>query len=201
MRVGDSAIALYIQNHFKNLLTSLLLFAIGVFGGSLYCVTMPASETESLRTVFTGAQGLFSVSESLRVFTATFLNYLQLWILLSLCGTCFLGTLLAPVLIGLRGFVCGFCISLFILLFSNRAVAAVALGILPQMLLVLPAMQMLCAGAATHVQTLNGITDRARRRTQFLSYCAYCLLFLIVFAAAALYEGYIGWGWVRRLLS
>ena len=66
MRVGDSAIALYIQNHFKNLLTSLLLFAIGVFGGSLYCVTMPASETESLRTVFTGAQGLFSVSECLR---------------------------------------------------------------------------------------------------------------------------------------
>ena len=201
MRVGDSAMTLYIQSHFKNLLTSLLMFTVGVLCGSLYCVTMPAQETEALRAVFTGADGLFAVSDSLRVFTAAFLNYLQLWILLSLCGTCFLGVLFAPVLIGLRGFICGFCISIFMILFTNRGMAAAAIGLLPQMLLVLPAMQMLCAGAAAHVQNLDSITDRARRRAQFFSYCAYCLLFLIIFAVAALYEGYVGWRWICRLLS
>lgn len=201
MRVGDSTATLYIQKHFKNLLVSLVVFAVGVLCGSLYCTAVPADETEALRTAFTGTDGLLSVTDSMRVFTATFLNYLQLWVLLSLCGTCFLGTLLAPVLIGLRGFVCGFCVSLFLLLFSNRGMAAAAFGLLPQMLIALPAMQMLCAGAEMHVRNMANITDRAQRRTQFISYCVYCLLLLIVFAAAALYEGYVGWSLIRRLLS
>lgn len=201
MRGSNSIISEYIQRYAPNLLATLLVFTIGVLCGSFYCVSLGSAETEQLRTVLEGANGLLTASDAFSVCMQAFRQYLQLWILLSLCGACFLGTLFAPVIIGVRGFVCGFCVSVFCLLFSYQGLLAAALGLLPQTLLVLPTMQMLSAGAATHVRALKNVPDRLQRRAAFLSYCALCLLLLAVFALAALYEGYVGWPFICRLLA
>ncbi len=201
MRVYGDALAQYIQKNARNLLCSLLLFSLGIIGGSFYCATLAPAQMQELQLMFSGGDGLFASADTFAVFRASLAQYLQVWLMLSLCGTCFLGVLLAPVFVGVRGFVCGFCVSLFWLLFSYRGLLAALLGLLPQMLLLLPAMQMLCVAAAVQVHTASSLQGRAERRLCFVTYAGFCLVLVLVFVAAALYEGYAGWRLILQLLA
>lgn len=201
MRVGGRFFEQYIHSHFRLLLLLLFLFGAGIIGGSLYAASLPQAEAEALYGVFDSRDGLLCVSDSRRVFTAAFLNVLQLWVLMSLCGMSVIGIPFAPLLLGMRGFVCGFSIAVLVLLYGYQGLGAAAAGLLPQMLLLLPAMQMLCVGAIRQAHAAGQGIDRVSRRSRFISYCGFCLVFLAVFTIAALYEGYVGWVLVLKILA
>ncbi len=200
MHVGGQFLDQYIRNNFRLLLLSILLFTAGVLFGSLYAASLPQAEAETLYGVFDTQNGLLAVTDSRRVFYAAFLNALQLWVLLSLCGMSVIGILFAPLLLGVRGFICGFSVAALLVLYGYKGLGAAAAGLLPQLLLVLPAMQLLCVGAIRQARAAQ-LTDRALRRSRFLSYCVFCLVLLLLFALAALYEGYAGWLLILKILT
>lgn len=201
MHVGGHFLDQYIRNHFRLLLFLLLLLAAGVIFGSLYAASLPQAEAQALYAVFDKQEGLLAVTDSRRVFVAAFLNALQLWVLLSLCGMSVIGILFAPLLLLVRGFVCGFSVSALLMLYGYKGLGAAAAGLLPQLLLVLPAMQLLCVGAIRQARGAAQLTDRALRRSRFFSYCVFCLVLLLVFVLAALYEGYAGWLFILKILA
>ena len=84
--------------------------------------------------------------------------------------------------------------------FGMRGLAAAAVGVLAQMLWLLPVLQVLCVLAMRHVQTSSAVQDRARRRSLFIAYTLSCLATLPLFALAALYDSYLAWRLILKLL-
>ena len=107
----------------------------------------------------------------------------------------------ASFLIGMRGFVCGFAVTTLLMVCGRQGLFAAGADILPQMLLILPTLQAFYAVIVARAYICNRITDRLRRRQLFFKYCIITMLFLMVFLLAALYEGYVGWHLVLKLLS
>lgn len=201
MRISGNFFENYIQSCFKLLLLTLFLFSAGVIGGSFYLTGVPQEAEKALYGTFAGQAGLLSVADSTRVFRAAFLNLLQVWVLMSLSGTSCIGLAFAPLLVGLRGFLCGFAVSALVALYGARGIGAAAAGLLPQMLLLIPALQVHCAGAVCQIRRLAQTAERRQRRQLFFTYCIFCLLVLCVFALAAVYEGYVGWRLILAILT
>ncbi len=200
MQVGGGLFQNYIRQHCRLLLLGLFFFAAGSLLGGVYCARLPHTASEALYGVFAGKEGLLALTDSLHIFRASFVNYLRLWVLLSLCATSRLGVAFAPLLLGVRGFLCGFSVAALFILYGLSGLGAAAAGLLPQMLLVLPAMQMQ-ACVAIHRALAPPTVDRSLRRSRFFVYCIFCLVILCVFALAAFYEGYIGWRLILKFLS
>ena len=201
MRISGNFLDNYIQSHFKILLFSLFVFSAGVVGGSFYLARVPQEAEKALYGTFAGQSGLLTIADSTRVFQAALLNLLQVWVLMSLCGTSCIGLVFAPLLVGVRGFLCGFAVSALAALYGMRGIGAAAAGLLPQMLLLMPALQVHYSGAVRQIGRLAETADRRQRRNLFLSYCVFCLLVLCAFTLAAVYEGYIGWRLILAILA
>ncbi len=200
MQVGGTFLDNYIRAHIRLLLLALFAFTAGSVWGAVYCARLPHTANEALYGAFAGREGLLAVTDSFRIFCASFVNYLRLWVLLSLCATSRLGVPFAPMLLGVRGFLCGFSVAALFVLYGLPGTGAAAAGILPQMLLALPAMQLLCC-VAMHRALAPPTADRTLRRSRFFVYCIFCLAILCMFALAAFYEGYIGWRLILKILS
>jgi len=93
-----------------------------------------------------------------------------------------------------------FAVTALISFFGMRGLAAAAVGVLAQMLWLLPVLQVLCVLAMRHVQTSSAVQDRARRRSLFIAYTLSCLATLPLFALAALYDSYLAWRLILKLL-
>ncbi len=201
MRISGNFFENYVQSNYKLLLFTLCVFTAGVIGGSFYLANVPQEAEKALYGVFAGQSGLLTAADSTRVFRSAFLNLLQVWVLMCLCGTSCIGLVFAPLLVGIRGFLCGFAVSALAVLYGARGIGAAAAGLLPQMLLVLPALQLQCSGAVCQIRRLAETADRRQRRQLFFTYCVFCLLVLCVFALAAIYEGYVGWRLILAILA
>ena len=89
--------------------------------------------------------------------------------------------------------------ALFVLC-GRTGLCAAAAGILPQMLLILPAMQLQgCVALERALATPTA--DRKARRSRFFVYCTFCMAMLCVYALAAFFEGYIGWRLILKILG
>lgn len=190
----------YIRAHIRPLFLGLVAFAAGSLLGAIYCACLPHTANEALYGVFAGKEGLLAVTDSFRIFCTSFVNYLRFWVLMSLCATSRLGVPFAPFLLGVRGFLCGFSVAALFVLYGLLGVGAAAAGILPEMLLALPAMQLHGCAALRHALA-PPTADAALRRSRFFGYCILCLSILCIYALAAVYEGYIGWRLILKILA
>ena len=200
MQVGSRFLQNYIKGHSRLLSLLLFAFAAGSALGAVYCVRLPQTAQEALGAVFSGKDGLLAVTDSFRIFCASFVRYLRLWVFLSLCATGIIGVPFVPVLVSVRGFLCGFSVAAIFVLYGRMGLCAAAAEILPQMLLVLPALQL--QGCVALERALATPTvDRRIRRNRFFVYCTFCLVMLCVYALAAFFEGYLGWRLILKILG
>jgi len=199
VRLGGGFFKSYIQSNFRILLVSLLSFACGTLAGSIFCLRLSPEASTALKNAISGMQALLD-ADRLTLFSSSAAFYLQTWFFLWMCGTGSLGIVFAPFFVAVRGFACGYAVTALISFFGMRGLAAAAVGVLAQMLWLLPVLQVLCVLAMRHVQTSSAVQDRARRRSLFIAYTLSCLATLPLFALAALYDSYLAWRLILKLL-
>lgn len=166
------------------LCTAFLIF--GICAGSIYCVSFPESELSESLADFTlvGSAGR-------GILLSSVINYFQISLFLWLCGLSKIGSLAAPVIVSLKGFACGFCVSALMMLYGDRGLWAAAIGLVPQMTAAFIIMEIFCVSAINQAIYSPTGSDKSERRRRFFSYCVFCFILFIGFVICSLFESYI----------
>lgn len=204
MRRYTKAIEGYVKNNRLFLLIVVACLITGVCIGAGMCVSMGTQQADEI----TGYLADFSqlarqaAPDTATIFANAMASALQTGLFLWLCGLTKLGLPVAPAIVGLRGFMCGFTVSALIKSFDSVGLLAAAVGILPQMLLMLPCLIVFAVSAMNHASLPRNI-EGADRRRRFLAYTIACSLLLLVLALCAILESYVSpfaIGWAMSLL-
>lgn len=125
------------------------------------------------------------------IFSGALVNTLEIGLFLWLCGLTRLGLFIAPAIAGLRGFMVGFTVAALVQNFAAVGFLAAAVGILPQMLLMLPCLLVFAVVAMKNAAFLRSGPDSAEKRRRFFAYNVVCAILLLMLMVCALIEGYI----------
>ena len=136
----------YVRNNRVLLTICTVFMIIGICAGSLYCIFLSDAQSGELLQSL-GNFGALKDAQGGTVFLSSLINMLQAAFFIWLCGCSKLGIPVAPLILALKGFACGFCIAALVLLYAGMGLLAAAAGILPQMVLMFALMEMLCVAA------------------------------------------------------
>ena len=175
------------------LVVNTLFLTIGVCAGSFWCITLSGTGQDAISQLFGNFQRITQATQMdyLSIFCSALLNVVQFGLFLWLCGVTRLGLPVAPVIVGLKGFVCGFSVASLIKVYAQVGLLVAAVGILPQMLIVFPVIEVFSVASMNQAIWCSRDTERTERRKRFVSYCIFCSLLLAVLAGCALFESYI----------
>lgn len=181
------------DNYLKANMVAILVFSaflvLGVCTGSVYAVSFSTSQalSESVGSISAIKNGY----DANAVFRSALFSHLQIAFFIWLCGLTRLGIFLAPVILFLKGFTCGFCTSALIIIYEAPGILAVGLGILPQMLFVFVLMESLCIASVKQTRFMTKVYEKGERRRRFVSYCLFCSFVFVLFLGCALFEGFV----------
>jgi len=180
----------YIRNNRVLLTVCTVFLMIGICAGSLYCIFLSDAQSGELLQSL-GNFGALREAQGGAVFLSSLMNMLQIAFFLWLCGCSKIGVPVAPLLLALKGFACGFSIASLVMLYAGTGLLAAAAGILPQMVLTFVLMEMLCVAAINQALYAPRNGDRADKRRRFVSYCVFCSLVFGGLVVCSLIESYI----------
>lgn len=202
MRRYTKAIEGYVKNNrlFLTIVTACLV--TGVCVGAGLCVSMGTAQSDEIAGYLTDFSQLTqqAAPDTQAIFASAMAGMLQLGLFLWLCGLTRLGLPVAPAIVSVRGFMCGFTVAALIRNFETVGLLAAAVGILPQMLILLPCMVVFAVSAMNHA-TLPRSVEGADRRRRFAAYTVAAALLLMAFALCAIVESYVSPFAIRWALS
>lgn len=184
-----SVVDSYIKNNIVPLVICTACLVLGIVTGSVYCVTL--KDTTALSQSLGGFELLGSGYDAFNTFLTSIVNSMQLAFFIWLCGITRLGVVMAPFLLALKGFACGFCTASFVRLYAASGLFAAAVGIAPQMLVMLAVMEIFCTAAINQCLYTSKTNDKMQKRRRFIAYCIFCLLLTTIFGLCSLFESYI----------
>ena len=165
----------------------------GVFIGAITLVSLDAESFDAISTYLSSFISL-SGQEAIdcgRIFTNASASILQLGIFLWLCGLTKIGLPIAPAIVGIRGFACGFTIAALMRNYASMGLWASAIAILPQMLILLPCMSLFSVLSMKQATQWGSISDKSEKRQRFLHYTIFSILIITAMFICALIEAYI----------
>lgn len=180
----------------KNRLFVTVAFACliaGVCVGAAALVSMPEGQTAEIAQYLSGFLAISSQTPmaNTQIFSSSIANMLQISLFLWLCGFTKLGIPVAPGIVGIRGFVCGFTIAALIRHYGSSGLLASAVGILPQMLILFPCLIVFSVAAMNQAQMWGLVSDRSERRRRFMQYTISCAFLMVITLLSVLIESYI----------
>ncbi len=179
----------YIKNNIIILVICTACVVLGIITGSIYCVTL--KDTTPLSHSLGNFELLESGHDSFSTFLSSITNLMQLAFFIWLCGLTRLGVVMAPFILALKGFACGFCTASLVLLHGASGLLAAAVGIAPQMLVMFIVMEVFCVAAINQCLFTLKTNDKMQKRRRFIAYCIFCLLLTLAFGVCSLFESYV----------
>lgn len=178
----------YITNNKILLIICTAMMTAGICAGSIYCVSL--KNGAALGGI--GDFGMLSSPyDTKAVFLSSLANSAQLAFFMWLCGCTRLGIPIAPMIIALKGFACGFCIAAITAVYGSAGVLAAGVAILPQMLVMFVLMEIFCVAAINQALYSHAAGGGAEKRRRFVSYCVFCAMLLGGFVLCSLFESYV----------
>lgn len=202
MKRYTKAIEGYIKNNRLFLLIVSACLVTGVCVGAGLCVSMGQEQSDEIGRYLADFSQLTqrAAPDTRSIFAGAMSGALQLGLFLWLCGLTRLGLPAAPVIVGVRGFMCGFTVAALIKSFETVGLLAAAVGILPQMLILLPCLTVFAVTAMNHA-ALPRSMEGADRRRRLAAYTVTCSLLLAAAALCAILESYVSPFAIRWALS
>jgi len=186
---AGSVVEGYIKNNIILLMICTACLVFGIITGSIYCVTL--EDTTPLSQSLGNFELLESGRDAFSIFLTSITNSMQLAFFIWLCGLTRLGVVMAPFLLILKGFACGFCTASLVLLYAMPGLLAAGVGIAPQMLVMFVVCGVFCTTAIKHALYISKTNDKTQKRRRFIAYCIFSLLLAGVFGLCSLFESYV----------
>ncbi len=203
MKRFTKAVEGYIKNNRLFLFITAAFLVAGVCIGAGVCVSVGQAQSGELAGFLTDFSQLTSqqAPQISAIFAGSLANTAELAFFLWLCGLTGLGLFMAPALVGLRGFMVGFTVAALIKNFASVGLLTCAVGILPQMLLVLPCLIVFAVSAMNNASFLHSQACAADKRKRFFAYSLVCSALIVVLLAGVLIESYVSPYLIRWSLS
>ena len=179
---------MYFNNNKLSIFAGSAALIIGSVLGSMYLMQSASQGTQEITDAL--AQMLASGGKR-EVFISSVISAAQIWIILWLCGTCRAGMIPAPLVLAVRSFICSFSVAAMIKIYMWRGIAAVFAGVFVQMLLLFPAMQIMCSAAINQSQANARLSDKASKRRGFAAYSIFDAIIFCAMIASCMYDVYI----------
>ena len=179
----------YVKNNKIALLACTAVMILGICVGSAYCVSL--ANKDALKEGVGGFDALESTYNGGMVLFSSLTSIMQLAFFVWLCGCAKIGIVFAPIILSIKGFACGFCISSLVSLYGADGLLASVVGIFPQMIFVFALLEVLCIAAINQAIYSGAIVDKMEKRRRFVAYCIFCSLVFSLFALCSLFEAYI----------
>ena len=194
MKRRTKAFVEYTRNNKLFLLIVSACLAAGVCIGAVMLVSLDAEQSEEISRYFAGFLTLSRAQSpsGSQIFWSSLTNMLQTALFLWLCGFTKLGIPIAPAIVGLRGFICGFTVAALIRHFLSKGLMASAIGILPQTLILFPCIMVFAVCAMNNA--VAGIAAKGDKRGRFVQYTVSCAMLAAVMLLHVLIESHIAPG-------
>lgn len=197
MHKNGPGLAGYIFNNKYSLVVSSAALFAGSVLGSLYLVKSYGADsgavTDALSSMLASGGGRDA-------FVSSLISAAQMWTILWLCASCRIGGLVSPVVVGVRSFSAAFSAAALVRVYKWTGLFAVAAGVFVQMLIVFPALQVMCAAAHNQIRERESISDRTAVRRSFASYSLFDAILFIVLVLGCMYDAYVSRALMANIL-
>lgn len=188
----------YIQENSSILFLLFIIFVIGVSAGAFTVSTLNSAQKGELYAYINGL--LQSKNTNItqgELFSLIFLNYTKLVLTLWFLGVTIVGIPLIAGLVGFKGFTIGFTVGFMLDVFTDlRGVLIIVSSILPQSLIILPCIIVLCvSGIRLSLFLLNGGNNKRPKgneiRIRFIAHTVLAIFVLLITCIGALLESFV----------
>jgi len=202
---------LLIKHFMRNIRTYFFLFLAFVAGVSAGAFTVNALSTlqsEELNNYFIGFLKLFNVQrmDSSELIKIAVWENIRIILVLWVLGVTIIGIPFIYLIIGIKGFITGFCSGFIIKVLGLKGIGFLILTLVPKELIIVPCL--IALGVSGINFSLDIIKSKSIKsiskenlKTGFLAYCFVTLIFSGMIFAGAFFEAYISPVFVRMISS
>lgn len=202
-----NSIIRHIKDNIRTYLVIMLAFSIGIMMGCITVNKLNMGQREELGFYFKGFLQLFSNQSinSNEVFKISLMDHGRIVLILWVLGVTIVGVPLIFLVIGIRGFITGFCSGFVIESLGLRGVLFSFLILLPKELIVLPCqMALAVSGINFSRKILHAMSSKKPLRDSFqssiLAYTSVTLFYSVIMLVGIFFEAYIGPLLLRAIL-
>lgn len=186
--------ALWVHIEYNKMLYLIIVSSIiiGICIGAGSCTVMSEQQAQEMRSyLIESAKGLNTIDLS-QTFKIAFLNTLKLSILIWICGFSVIGIGITPIIIGIRCYSCGYTVALLIRLCGGAGILAGIVGVLPQMVIMLPVLAAFCVISMRFSKNITlSKLEKTEKSKMLLSYTIFSGFMMLMLFLCALIEGYV----------
>ncbi len=205
IRKLNGIIVRHVQNNLLTYFFVILFFMIGISSGAFMSDALTEGENKELISYL---QNFFRIVDSqeinnFSILKQSLLNNFQTGIIIWILGVTVIGIPIILLLIGVRGFIIGFTVGIFVKQMGLRGVLFSLVSVLPQNLLIVPATIFLgVLGIGFSLMLIKSRTRNNRKYNvvnQFFLYSTVIAIIHIVIAIGCFIEGYISPFFIKLL--
>jgi stage II sporulation protein M len=188
----------HMRSNIKRYIFLLLTFTAGIVFGALTVNGLSNMQREEMYNYFNGFLQLFGnqIIDNKELLRASIINNYRIVLLLWILGVSIIGIPFIFVVIGIRGFITGFCAGFVVNVLGINGLLFNTVTLLPVEMIIIPCI--IAIGVNGVNFSTNIIKSRSARhykggslKKNLMSYCAYTLFLGIFILAGVLFESYI----------
>lgn len=188
------------KRHFENnFIVYFILFMfliVGIIIGSILINRLEISENHKIIGYLSPVMDYISNENllSIDILKVSLLSNFKFVLIIWLSGFTFIGTIIIPLMIGLKGMTIGFTVGLLVKQFGINGFVFAISGLLPHYLILLPGIIAICSIALTNGNSNSNIKANGLRRVNKINFVDYSLLilfFFIIIIMGSLVESFI----------
>lgn len=173
----------HFENNFIVYFILFIFFIAGIVIGSILVNRLELSENHKMIDYLSPLMGYINHGDQLSIdmLKVSLLSNSKFALIIWLSGFIFIGTIIIPIMIGLKGISIGFTVGLLVGKFGIKGFTFALSALLPHYLIILPGILAICSISLSNSKTNSSAKGNGLRRINGINLVDYSLLFLFFF--------------------
>ena len=174
----------HFQNNFIVYFTLFIFLIVGIVIGSVLVNRLDGSEGYSIVKYFSPLIDYIDYGDqlSLDLFKASLISNVKFTIVIWLSGFIFIGMIIIPLMMALKGISIGMTVGYLIKEFGIKGFTFALSGLLPHYLILLPGILAICAIGLSNAKANSNLQGNSLKKINQINLVEYSLLFLLFFS-------------------